>query len=305
MEEYLSKEEELEILVTAYNKTAKKVSGLGSYEPGKLENIVVNVIQYPKYYFLIGKTCKVEKISEDEGNTFTDIDKYIKGPSNAINEDWRKILRLAEIDDTEYDNYAQALEESQVTEAIGTHEQSIDCLINSSDEIIETTIESQAMLEELAKNEYSAKKIVNNDKWFEKIDSSEQNLSFFNNINISATEEINSIEDENPYYTFEAKANKTYFIQCFGAQGGSYSNELQGGYGGYSFGILRPRQNTKLYIYLGGQGKGCIANSASEGGYNGGGAIVAWSDGNEKRATGGGATHIALIQRIIIKFRRK
>ena len=223
-----------------------------------------------------------------------------------LNEEWREILRLAGLDETKYESYEKALEDSEVTKAVGSHEEALDCLLNSSDEIIETTIQSQEMLKELAKNEYSAKKImIYNDKWFEKIYISEQSPSFFNNINIRATEILNYVEGEHPYYTFEAKENKSYFIQCYGAQGGSYSTTLQGGYGGYSFGIYKPTQNKTLYIYLGGAGKGNIIVGKADGGYNGGGAIIGtWGDDHERRGTGGGATHIALRERLISKFRR-
>lgn len=123
--------------------------------------------------------------------------------------------------------------------------------------------------------------------------------------NIAGTEELTLVEGENPYYTFLAKANQSYLIQCYGAQGGSYGTTNPGGYGGYSCGIFTPKQDTTLYIYKGGQGVSSVSQGTAKGGYNGGGALAySWSDGNEKRASGGGATHIALIPRTIIKFRK-
>lgn len=173
------------------------------------------------------------------------------------------------------------------------------------DEIIEELIENGNVLKELASNEYTAKKIVSSDKWFEQIKNIENNANFFDNININATEELTLVNVENPYYTFEAKANQSYFIQCYGGQGGVHWYHGHGGYGGYSCGTIIPNQDTTLYIYKGGAGVGTVPNSGVPGGYNGGGAIqYGWGDSNEKRSSGGGATHIALVPRIIIKFRK-
>ena len=84
---------------------------------------------------------------------------------------------------------------------------------------------------------------------------------------------LNLVEDSNPYYTFQAKANTNYLIQCYGAQGGSYSEYNHGGYGGYSYGIFTPNEDVMLYIYKGTMGIGGISNDAIEGGYNGGGSV--------------------------------
>ncbi len=124
-------------------------------------------------------------------------------------------------------------------------------------------------------------------------------------MNIESTETTNFINVENPYYTFEAKANKKYFIQCFGGQGGSYSSKIHGGYGGYSLGIFESNKDVILYIYIGGEGSGNLTKDKKTGGYNGGGSIVEnWADGNERRACGGGATHIALVPRLTLYFRK-
>lgn len=63
-----------------------------------------------------------------------------------------------------------------------------------------------------------------------------------------------------------------YKLECWGAQGGSYSPHY-GGAGGYSVGILTITQDTDFYIYVGGQPASSTTDAtATSGGYNGGGA---------------------------------
>lgn len=76
LEQFLSKEEETDVLVTQYNQIAKKKEGIENYQVGELKNIVVNVLKYKKYYFLIGENCVITKASNDYGKTFMEIEKF-------------------------------------------------------------------------------------------------------------------------------------------------------------------------------------------------------------------------------------
>lgn len=63
-----------------------------------------------------------------------------------------------------------------------------------------------------------------------------------------------------------------YKLECWGAQGGSYSASFQGGLGGYSVGILTLTEETTLNIYVGGQPAAVTTNrTVCPGGFNGGG----------------------------------
>lgn len=73
LEEYLGKNEETEINVIKYNKTAYRESNIGEI-PLELKNIEVKVVKYPKYSFIIGKQCKIEKYSTD-GNKYVNIEE--------------------------------------------------------------------------------------------------------------------------------------------------------------------------------------------------------------------------------------
>ena len=86
-------------------------------------------------------------------------------------------------------------------------------------------------------------------------------------------------------HTYTVPYNGTYKLETWGAQGGSYSNNI-GGYGGYSVGVTTLNSGSKLYVNVGG------TTTSNIGGYNGGGN--GYSSGDEKRFLGGGgATHIA------------
>lgn len=92
-----------------------------------------------------------------------------------------------------------------------------------------------------------------------------------------------------------------YNLQCWGAQGGSYSTTSTGGLGGYSTGIITLTENTTIFIYVGGQGTySTTSGSFVSGGFNGGG-----SAGSRYGGSGGGASDIrvgndSLYARVIV-----
>ena len=99
-----------------------------------------------------------------------------------------------------------------------------------------------------------------------------------------------------------------YKLEVWGAEGGGrrlsgdYNSGL-GGLGGYSAGILTLKQETILYIYVGGYGQSPGRYGVAKGGWNGGGNghYYAW---NEPGNGGGGGTDIrlnsSLYSRIIV-----
>lgn len=93
-----------------------------------------------------------------------------------------------------------------------------------------------------------------------------------------------------------------YILECWGAQGGSYSSSSSyGGAGGYSIGTLSLSSKTTLYIYVGGSGNSVTSANSSgyyPGGFNGGGYRNTYKGG-------GGATDIrigtdSLYSRVIV-----
>ena len=87
--------------------------------------------------------------------------------------------------------------------------------------------------------------------------------------------------------TFTAPYTGYYQLEVWGAQGGSYSTSINGGYGGYSTGAVYLTQGTTLYVNVGG------TSTSSDGGYNGGGDTACTRTGTIFNVGGGGATHIA------------
>ena len=102
--------------------------------------------------------------------------------------------------------------------------------------------------------------------------------------------------------TFTVPCSGYYQLETWGAQGGSVNltEALNGGYGGYSVGTINQNKNTTLYIYVGGQGIGATKSGVSlDGGYNGGGNVNGSTTVNHITASGGGATHIALVSGLL------
>lgn len=77
----------------------------------------------------------------------------------------------------------------------------------------------------------------------------------------------------------------TYKLECWGAQGGTYSGYI-GGYGGYSKGTITLTKATTVYISVGGAG----SSSSTAAGFNGGGTGISSGRG------GGGATDVRIGQ---------
>ena len=88
----------------------------------------------------------------------------------------------------------------------------------------------------------------------------------------------------------------TYKLECWGAQGGSYSN-YYGGKGGYSVGVLTITEDTLLYLYVGGQPETSTSSSVTiSGGFNGGGKARyhAYRGTTTYCQAGGGASDIRI-----------
>lgn len=77
----------------------------------------------------------------------------------------------------------------------------------------------------------------------------------------------------------------TYKLECWGAQGGTYSGCI-GGYGGYSKGTITLTKTTTVYVSVGGAG----SSSSTAAGFNGGGTGIYSGRG------GGGATDVRIGQ---------
>ena len=91
----------------------------------------------------------------------------------------------------------------------------------------------------------------------------------------------------------------SYKLECWGAQGGGWTNNI-GGNGGYSTGILTLTTDTTLYLYAGGQGYETLASAGPEGGGFNGGGNGNWNGGtlsgtgNLTGCGGGGASDIRI-----------
>ena len=94
--------------------------------------------------------------------------------------------------------------------------------------------------------------------------------------------------------TFIAPVSGIYKLETWGAQGGTMSSDIYGGYGGYSSGVIALSKATNLYINNGGHGKTGIA------GYNGGGS-ASFNGGSG----GGGASDITLSSGTLSTFNNK
>ena len=81
-----------------------------------------------------------------------------------------------------------------------------------------------------------------------------------------------------------------YKLECWGAEGGGYSNSSDGGLGGYSIGIVTLKQDTIVYLYSGGKGDyNTATGSFTDGGFNGGGKA-----GYRYGGSGGGGSDIRI-----------
>ena len=104
---------------------------------------------------------------------------------------------------------------------------------------------------------------------------------------IYLTHAKNDIMDFNYTGSVQSKTLKpgTYTIECWGAQGGTYSGCI-GGYGGYSKGTITLTKTTTVYVSVGGAG----SSSSTAAGFNGGGTGISSGRG------GGGATDVRIGQ---------
>lgn len=105
--------------------------------------------------------------------------------------------------------------------------------------------------------------------------------------------------------TFTAPNDGYYLLEAWGAQGGSIPENIngskvfaamEGGRGGYSYGILHLNEGNEVYVAVGCKGKTLIDSAkgtAAAGGYNGGGQAIS-DEKTNYQGSGGGATHFAI-----------
>lgn len=368
LEELWGKEDEIDVIIMQYNKTAKKDKNINSYDAGNLKNMLVKMSGYEKYYFLLDVNCDVIKVSKDYGKTFSDIkkendgDKEVKDNEEILEyTDDGRILPVFDSSSNNKDGVTIYVSDFYDAGTSGPAFGAVDGNYSTT-----WSTESGNYNPHWFKVEFDVPKIIDSyylngacgwgqqyKFYLEASEDGENWMSLENGVvhdgvdGHSAGEWKVELDNEKAYkyyrvyfpqggwtygtsggaaicelqlygdkirktsllekdtlnydehiqyYAFKAKANKKYKIECYGAQGGSYFDSNPGGYGGYTYGIFTANKDTVIYIYTGGQGKGSIANAIIPGGYNGGGAVAStWGDGNEKRASGGGATHIALV----------
>ena len=98
-------------------------------------------------------------------------------------------------------------------------------------------------------------------------------------------------------FTVPAGCTGIYTLQVYGAQGGQV-HISPGGAGGYAYGNMRITAGTTIYIYVGGQGPTCgVSAAAYNGGTGGSGSCDFSRTGDEIVGGGGGATHMATVNR--------
>lgn len=91
-----------------------------------------------------------------------------------------------------------------------------------------------------------------------------------------------------------------YLLECWGAQGNGRditgnSNSGIGCKGGYSRGIVELEEETKIYVYVGGQGSYTFSvGSCTQGSFNGGGNACCDAD-HDPGHSGGGGTDIRFV----------
>ena len=109
--------------------------------------------------------------------------------------------------------------------------------------------------------------------------------------NLSKTIPVANFDYIGAVQSYTVPLTGTYKLEVWGAEGGSNR-----GLGGYSYGNIKLSQGVILYICTGGIGKvnlnGSIVSNPLSAGYNGGGY---------GQSGGGGATHIALTNRGVLK----
>lgn len=132
---------------------------------------------------------------------------------------------------------------------------------------------------------------------------------WFNKDYLNDSMELNNYTCTESVETFVAPKTGDYVLEAWGAQGGSVSENssstrtieaIQGGRGGYSYGVIHLNVGDEIYVAVGCEGKelkNSSKNSSIPGGYNGGGGAI--SDGTSNyQGSGGGATHFAINQNL-------
>ena len=129
---------------------------------------------------------------------------------------------------------------------------------------------------------------------------------WYNKNYLNDTTELITYSCEEEVKTFTASITGNYVLEAWGAQGGNISSAsddsghtieaIDGGKGGYSYGVVHLNAGDEIYVAVGCEGKE-LKNAAKgtliDGGYNGGGRASSENTKNIQ-SSGGGATHFAI-----------
>lgn len=149
-------------------------------------------------------------------------------------------------------------------------------------------------------NEPSIEWCDNNIVYFEGIKTINASLPVTYDLTSTTPSKLKTGDILNCPYSGTAKSitlpKGTYKLECWGAQGGSYSS-YYGGNGGYSYGTITLTTDTLLYLYTGGQPNTSTSSSVTiAGGFNGGGKARyhSYSGTTTYCQAGGGASDIRI-----------
>ena len=136
--------------------------------------------------------------------------------------------------------------------------------------------------------------------------------SYIGKIKVRYKEYVANFDYTGGMQMFNSPTTGNYKLETWGASGGNSvdsSFDYQGGFGAYAIGTIKLTKASSIYILVGGAGKTCSIHGSTtsgtttcpnDGGYNGGGITRQYTN-ITLYGSGGGATHIALTNRGLLK----
>ena len=173
--DYFGKDDETEIIIIKFYETASLDANLK--KPEKISSFLVKDSKYSKYIFKIGNDAKIDAVSYDGGQTFTDAEKFNGDQYDNKIANFKELLLKSGINET-YTKQDVADNKNDCLKKILENKNSVQYIFENPEEYADIFTSSNQAITLLGQNKEFRRKVVDSTEWCEKIANSKYEKNF-------------------------------------------------------------------------------------------------------------------------------
>ena len=173
--DYFGKDDETEIIIIKFYETASLDKNLK--KPEKISSFLIKDSKYSKYIFKIGNDAKIDAVSNDGGQTFTDAEKFNGDQYDNKIANFKELLLKNGINET-YTKQDVADNKNDCLKKILENKNSVQYIFENPEEYADIFTSSNQAITLLGQNKEFRRKVVDSTEWCEKIANSKYEKNF-------------------------------------------------------------------------------------------------------------------------------